>query len=229
MMTLYWEIANKIAEGKSFRFATIISAGAAPMSLFDNNEFPIIFRNPGVDILENVSTNAMLMRVENSGDPIVWRESVRACVRSGAKEILFVGSGISTEYKAPYNGCIVTNHVNVSGENPLIGQNDDYLGVRFPDMSNLYHPLLIDRLRAYSDKANLEEGGLLVCCGKTAATDLEKRIAERPEIKVVSRDVAFGAIAAKHAGIPSAAVVFYPNVKPEIVVGMIREYFKNMR
>jgi len=226
MATLYTEIIRKIAGSKSFRFAAIVSANAVPTSYFDDNKLPPIFRNPDVNTWEDITTNTLIIQTTKSGDPVVWRESVRACVRLGAKEFLFVGSGISTKDRTSFKGCIVTNHVNVSGENPLIGPNDDSFGLRFPDMSNLYHPLIMARLKNCLPGAKLTEGRLLVCCGETAETDLEKCIAGRPEIKVISRDVAFGAIAAKHAGIPSVAVVFYPKVNPEIVVGLIREFFQ---
>lgn len=38
---------------------------------------------------------------------------------------------------------IITDHINFSGNNPLIGPNDNELGVRFPDMSRAYTPELV--------------------------------------------------------------------------------------
>ena len=38
---------------------------------------------------------------------------------------------------------IVKDHINLMGSNPLIGDNDDSLGPRFLDMSNVYNKKLI--------------------------------------------------------------------------------------
>ena len=49
---------------------------------------------------------------------------------------------------------IVTDHINFSGINPLIGPNDESIGPRFPDMSNAYDP----KLRAMLADAAREAG-----------------------------------------------------------------------
>jgi purine-nucleoside phosphorylase len=49
---------------------------------------------------------------------------------------------------------IIEDHINLLGDNPLIGKNDDRLGERFPDMCHPYDPVLI-RL---AERVALEEG-----------------------------------------------------------------------
>lgn len=52
---------------------------------------------------------------------------------------------------------LITDHINLMGDNPLIGPNDDELGPRFPDMSQAYDLELMDLI----ERISLEEGILI--------------------------------------------------------------------
>ena len=43
---------------------------------------------------------------------------------------------------------IITDHINHMNVNPLIGPNDDEMGARFPDMSEVYSPELVEKYQA---------------------------------------------------------------------------------
>ncbi len=59
----------------------------------------------------------------------------------------------------PYYRCgdimLIDDHINLMGDNPLIGINDDRLGPRFPDMCEPYCQRLIDRALEMARRANI--------------------------------------------------------------------------
>lgn len=53
---------------------------------------------------------------------------------------------------------LVTDHINLLGDNPLVGVNKDYFpphSVRFPDMSNCYDAELRKKVKASGDKLGI--------------------------------------------------------------------------
>jgi purine-nucleoside phosphorylase len=64
---------------------------------------------------------------------------VRALIRWGVKRIIFTNAaGGINEYLKPGMMMFIEDHLNLTGQNPLAGANDESLGVRFPDMSKAY-------------------------------------------------------------------------------------------
>jgi purine-nucleoside phosphorylase len=49
---------------------------------------------------------------------------------------------------------VIDDHINLTGQNPLVGENDERFGVRFPDMSEVYS----SRLRRIADRAGTAVG-----------------------------------------------------------------------
>lgn len=63
--------------------------------------------------------------------------------------------GINTEFK-PGTLMIITDFVNLFGDNPLIGVNDERFGVRFPDMSEPYSLSLISKAERIANQLDVE-------------------------------------------------------------------------
>ena len=78
----------------------------------------------------------------------------------------------------PGNLMLITDHINLSGENPLVGHNDEQLGTRFPDMSSAYSPDYCESIRqaAQSTGVDLKEGVYAGLKGPSYETPAEIRM-----------------------------------------------------
>ena len=94
------------------------------------------------------------------------------------------------------------------GDNPLIGPNYDELGTRFPDMSEPYSKELNDMMRQIAGEQGitLHEGVYVAFPGPMLETRAEYRYLRNIGADVVGMSTVPEAIAAKHMGLPCAAV-----------------------
>jgi purine-nucleoside phosphorylase len=72
---------------------------------------------------------------------------------------------------------VIEDHINLMGDNPLIGPNDDRLGDRFPDLSQPYDKELIALARkaALEEKVTCHQGVYVAVTGPTLETRAEYR------------------------------------------------------
>jgi purine-nucleoside phosphorylase len=72
---------------------------------------------------------------------------------------------------------IIADHINLMGDNPLIGPNDDSIGTRFPDMSEPYSRKLIDLAEkiAIGQKTKVHRGVFVAVAGPNLETAAEYR------------------------------------------------------
>ncbi len=83
---------------------------------------------------------------------------VRVMKQLGAKIIIISNAaGGMNRFFRRGDLMLITDHINLMGDNPLIGPNDDELGPRFPDMSQAYDL----ELMKLTEKVVLEEGILM--------------------------------------------------------------------
>jgi purine-nucleoside phosphorylase len=97
---------------------------------------------------------------------------------------------------------LLSDHINLLGDNPLIGPNDEQLGPRFPDMSAAYDPELRALARATARDLGivLREGVYVAVPGPNLETRAEYRMLRAIGADVVGMSTVPEVIVAAHAG-----------------------------
>lgn len=103
---------------------------------------------------------------------------------------------------------MLTDHIGFFIPNPLIGANIDELGVRFPDMSEVYDKSLRSVLRAAAGKngIDLKEGVYVQYSGPSFETPADIRMLGRLGADAVGMSTVVEAMAARHCGLRVCAV-----------------------
>jgi purine-nucleoside phosphorylase len=97
---------------------------------------------------------------------------------------------------------LISDHINMLGDNPLVGRNDDRLGPRFPDMSAPYDPTLraLAREVAVAPRLTLREGVYVAVAGPNLETRAEYRMLRALGADVVGMSTVPEVIVAVHGG-----------------------------
>lgn len=97
---------------------------------------------------------------------------------------------------------LIADHVNLLGDNPLVGPNDDRLGPRFPDMSAPYDERLRSIARGVARRSGigLREGVYVAVAGPSLETRAEYRMLREIGADVVGMSTVPEVIVAVHAG-----------------------------
>ena len=133
----------------------------------------------------------------------------------GAK-ILFLTNacgGINPEFKAG-DFMLIEDQISVFAPNPLIGENIDELGTRFPDMSHVYDEELrkIIRKAAKGNGIELKEGVYCQFTGPSFESPAEIRMAGKLGADAAGMSTVVEAIAANHMGMRICGISFVSNL-----------------
>ena len=130
--------------------------------------------------------------------------ATRVMARLGVRRLLLTNAagGINTVFAAGAL-MVIDDHINLLGTNPLIGDNDERFGPRFPDMTEVYS----SRLRAIADEASRDAGvpvahGVYVAVhGPSYETPAEIRYLRAIGADAVGMSTVPEAIVARHMGV----------------------------
>lgn len=128
---------------------------------------------------------------------------VRVMKGLGAEKLLLsnISGGLNPQFRAG-DVVVMVDHINLMGDNPLIGSNDERLGPRFPDMANPYNRHLIELAEKHAMLKNirLARGVYLALPGPSFETPAEYRMLRLMGADMVGMSSVPEVITAIHAG-----------------------------
>lgn len=139
----------------------------------------------------------------NPIDKVVY--PIKVFKKLGVKNLIVTNAagGINRDFQAS-DLMLITDHINFMHVNPLIGPNDDDLGPRFPDMTEVYKKDLQELALAAAKKlgVNLKKGVYMALTGPNYETPAETKMV-----------TLLGADAVGMSTVPEAMVANYCGIK----------------
>jgi len=133
----------------------------------------------------------------------------------GAKKLILTNAagGANFDFK-PGDFMIINDHITIAIPSPLIGENIDELGVRFPDMSEVYSQRMRKIIKDTAEKMEIkmQEGVYMQFTGPAYETPAEVRLARTLGGDAVGMSTACEAMAAHHMGMEVCGISCITNL-----------------
>ena len=145
---------------------------------------------------------------------------MRVLARMGVKAAILTNAagGINLEYK---QGALVVinDHINLQGHNPLVGENDERFGPRFPDMTRGYHKPYLEIVLEEAKRLKLEvhQGVYAALLGPSYETPAEIRYLRTIGADLVGMSTVAETIAARQMGVRVLAISCVTNMAAGIL------------
>ena len=134
--------------------------------------------------------------------------------RLGAQEVILTNAagGLDPSF-GPGTLMVISDHLNLTGQNPLIGANAPSIGGRFPDLTDAWSPRLRERLHraAGAEGVTLEEGVYVGLTGPNYETPAEVRMLAGLGGHAVGMSTVMECLAARWAGLEVCGVSLVTN------------------
>lgn len=145
---------------------------------------------------------------------------VRVMKELGVSALLVTNAagGINTSFH-PGDLMLISDHLNMTGTNPLIGPNDAALGARFPDMSQAYSRRLRELARTAAKQQGIavQEGVYAGLLGPSYETPAEIRMLRTLGGDAVGMSTVSEVIVASHAGLEVLGISCISNMAAGIL------------
>ena len=140
---------------------------------------------------------------------------VRVLAALGIKTLILTNAagGVNLDF-GPGTLMLISDHINNSGSNPLIGPNLDDFGPRFPDVSDLYTQALRSRVKEAAANAGIRlgEGVYMMFSGPNYETPAEVRMAKIVGADAVGMSTVPEALVAGHCGMQVLGISCITNI-----------------
>ena len=140
---------------------------------------------------------------------------IRVMSELGVKAVIVsnASGGLNPAF-SPGDIMVVSDHINLTGENPLVGPNDDSCGIRFPDMAFAYDPKLSALALAFAHSNNfpIRKGVYAGLKGPSLETPAEVRFLRIIGADAVGFSTIQEVIAAVHSSIRVLGLSVVTNV-----------------
>ncbi len=147
--------------------------------------------------------------------PAEVARAVRVLAQLGVEAMIFTcAAGGLDPAMAAGRVMLITDHINLTGHNPLTGANVDQWGERFPDMSQPYDPglLALARRAAAGQGLTVHEGVYVGLQGPSMETPAETRMLRILGADAVGMSTVLEVIAARHRGLKVLGLAAISNV-----------------
>lgn len=148
-------------------------------------------------------------------DPADVVFGVRTVALAGAQTVILTNAagGVGSDL-SPGDLVALTDHLNLTGRNPLHGPNIAELGPRFPDMSAVYSATVRSHIHAAADSAGVDmaDGVYAWFTGPSYETPAEVQMAKRLGADLVGMSTVPEAIALNHMGVAVGAISLVTNL-----------------